>query len=232
MMEENIIIKLAQAGNERAKEEMYNKYLQSINSITWRFRHTPHFSYEDFFQVGCIGFVKAIKGFDAKLGFKFMTYLYPKIEGEILRYTRDNKGAMKHSRGSMDNFSKMRKMKRNGCSEERISEELNISMKEIEDLEIEFNKNLVFSLDKKLNSGSSSSFLEQIGGEETIEESELLYIKEAIDELNDKQKEVIIRFFFKDETQQEISKSLGTSQAQVSRIITKSVKILKKYMEV
>ena len=231
-MEENKLIQLAQAGDEGAKEEMYNRYVKSINDVTWRFKNHPRFIYDDFFQVACVGFTKALNRFNIDLGYEFTTYLYPKMVGEIRRHLRDYKGLIKHSRSSVELFSKIYRMKLKEYSIEKISEELNISCKKVREIEKEFARDNISSFDIKVDLDNEETILDCFVGEEEADVLEILYIKECINKLTNRQKEVVIRFFFKDETQQEISKMLGISQAQVSRDITKSLKILKKHMEV
>lgn len=231
MILENEIIAKAQLGDKAAKEEIYNKYLGSIHDTTRRFRNYPNFNYDDFFQIACVGFLKAINGFKAELGFKFITYLYCKTEGEIRKYIREGR-IMKHLRSGIENFSKIYKLKLKGYNTKEIAEELNISCKEIENLEMEFSSSCILSLDQKMNSEIRDTFVNHLEQKEVMEEAEALYIKEAVHKLDSRQKEIIIRYFFKDETQVEISKSLGISQPTVVRNLKKALKILKKYMEV
>ena len=97
------LIRRCQAGDEQAKEDILQENSGLIWSVTKRFIGRGSEA-EDLFQLGCLGFLKAVEGFDPSFGTQFSTYAVPKISGEIRRFLRDD-GAVKVSRGIKERAS-------------------------------------------------------------------------------------------------------------------------------
>ena len=180
---------------------------------------------EDLYQIGCIGFIKAIKRFDLKFNVKLSTYAVPYILGEIKRFIRDD-GIIKEI--EKEYFNK------NGesISIGKLSEVLNISEEEI-CVAIDSSKQIESINEEIFEEGSKKSKLEiiQNNDDEHSNLIEKLTLKRVMDELNDKQKSIIELRYFKDKTQVEVAKIMGISQVQVSRIEKKTLKQMKEKLK-
>ena len=97
MSSQETLIRLAQAGDAAAKEALVQENAGLIWAVARRFQGRGT-DLDDLYQLGCLGFLKAVEGFDAAFGTRFSTYAVPKIAGEIRRFLRDD-GAVKVSRG-------------------------------------------------------------------------------------------------------------------------------------
>ena len=167
---------------------------------------------EDLYQLGCLGFLKAVRGFDPAFGCQFSTYAVPKIAGEIRRFLRDD-GAVKVSRGP-------------ALSE--LAEETGLEPEEIAAAE---EANLpVASLQMETGDGFTlESVLGTEGMEEAIVEREAL--RGAVAALPERERQVILLRYFRGMTQDRTAKVLGVSQVQVSRIERKAVEHLRRKLE-
>ncbi len=189
-------------------------------------------SKEDLFQVGCIGLIKAYKKYDESFGAKFTTYAYPYILGEIRKYVREDKG-IKISRDISKLNLKIekatilltQKLMREPSLKE-ISEYLQIpeyyiveSLKSI---------NTIESIDKPINDESSKEItLQDTISNEKKDIDELIMLRDAINNLDEIEKELLEKRYNDDFTQTETAQLLGMSQVQVSRCEAKIYKKLR-----
>ena len=227
------LIAAAQKGDKDAAQRMIEENSGLIWSVARRFfgRGTDS---EDLYQLGCVGFLKALDGFDPEYGTQFSTYAVPKIAGEIHRFLRDD-GTVKVSRAIKSRAYRI------GCAKARLaqqlgrepglkelSEETGMSPEEIASAETA--GYAVESLQKE--TGQDGLTLESLLGNTGIEEAivERVALREAVDALSDKEKKVILLRFFKSLTQQQTARIMGVSQVQISRIERKAVLQLKKNM--
>ena len=186
---------------------------------------------EDLYQLGCLGFLKAIRGFDAAYGTQFSTYAVPKIAGEIRRFLRDD-GAVKVSRGTKERAMTLRQ-KRQELSqrlgrEPTVGELAQATGLEPEDIAAADTAVLtVASLQGE--SGEDGFSLEAVLGDDGLEDElvEKLTLRQAIDALPERERMVILLRFYKNLTQDRVSKVLGVSQVQVSRIERRAVSRLR-----
>ena len=176
---------------------------------------------EDLYQLGCLGFLKAVRGFDPAFGCQFSTYAVPKIAGEIRRFLRDD-GAVKVSRGLKERGGAIR----SALSE--LAEETGLEPEEIAAAE---EANLpVASLQMETGDGFTlESVLGTEGMEEAIVEREAL--RGAVAALPERERQVILLRYFRGMTQDRTAKVLGVSQVQVSRIERKAVEHLRRKLE-
>lgn len=182
---------------------------------------------EDLYQLGCLGFLKAVRGFDPAFGCQFSTYAVPKIAGEIRRFLRDD-GAVKVSRGTKERAASLR-LKRLELSqrlgrEPTVGELAEATGLEPEDIAAADTAMLsVASLQGE--SGEDGFSLEAVLGDEGIEDAlvEKMALRHAIDQLPERERMVILLRFYKNLTQDRVSKVLGVSQVQVSRIERRAV---------
>ena len=189
---------------------------------------------EDLYQLGCLGFLKAVRGFDPQFGCQFSTYAVPKIAGEIRRFLRDD-GTVKVSRGLKERAGSIRAAReRLSLSLGReptlseLSEQTGLTPEEI--AAAEDASRPVASLQTELGDGLTlESVLGSSGMEEGIVEREAL--RAAIAALPERERQVILLRFYRSFTQDQSAKVLGVSQVQVSRMERKAVEHLRALME-
>lgn len=224
----NELIWQAQSGDKRAMSEIIDDNIGLVWNIVRRFNNRGY-ELEDLFQIGCIGFVKAVQRFNTDYETKLSTYAVPMIIGEIKRFIRDN-GPVKVSRSLKELACKVRQLQddeeKNGREElsiEELSNKLNVSK---EDIVIALDStSYVESLDRKIYDDDETTIGERVIYEDN-EYKDLLNkitIEKMLEMLNEKEKRVILYRYFKEKTQTEISNILGISQVQVSRIEKKAL---------
>lgn len=188
---------------------------------------------EDLYQLGCIGFIKAVKGFDLTYGTQFSTYAVPKIAGEIRRFIRDD-GAVKVGRTMREKgytlWTARERLTSQLGREPTVSElagELGMTAEEIAAVEL---ANVApESLQQETGDGMT---LESSIGTEAPEDAlvEKIALREAIAALPEREKTVILLRFFKHLTQQQVARVLGVSQVQVSRLERRSLATLRQLL--
>ena len=185
---------------------------------------------DDLYQLGCLGFIKAIKGFDFAFGTQFSTYAVPKIAGEIRRFLRDD-GAIKVSRSMREQaatiFAAREKLKNTLGREpalSELSEETGFNAEEIAQCEL-----AVAAPDSLQRETGDGLTLEGMLGGESPEDGliERIALREAIDELPEREKMTILLRFFKGLTQEQAARLLGVSQVQVSRLERRALEKLR-----
>lgn len=222
----------AQQGDEKAKEELITENLPLVKSVAKRYK-IKQIEYDDLIQLGCLGFIKAIKNFDTSFGVKFSTYAVPMIAGEIKRFIRDD-GAIKVSRSLKMLSSKIQNYIYEFCQQsdrqptiKEIADEFQIDEQEV-----------VFAMDSskyplsiydKFDDNSNQCVLDKLSdGENSDELVDKLLLKDIILSLPERERNVIILRYYRDKTQSEIARMLGVSQVQISRIENKVIKQLRK----
>ena len=186
---------------------------------------------EDLYQLGCLGFLKAVRGFDLSYGTQFSTYAVPKIAGEIRRFLRDD-GAVKVSRTVKERAMSLRQARQELSHrlgrEPTLAELAAATGLEPEEIAAADTATLsVASLQSE--SGEDGFTLESVLGTGGMEEEliQRLTLRQAIDELPARERQVIFLRFYKNLTQERVSRVLGVSQVQVSRIERKAVAMLR-----
>ncbi len=220
------LLEAAQAGDNDACERLLIDNSGLIWSVARRY-YGRGVDPEDLYQLGCLGFLKAIRGFDTEYGTQFSTYAVPKIAGEIRRFLRDD-GAVKVSRGTKERAMSLR-LKRQELSQ-RLGREPTVGelaeATGLEPEEIAAADTAVLTVASlQGESGEDGFSLETVLGDEGIEEElvEKLTLRQAIDALPERERMVILLRFYKNLTQDRVSKVLGVSQVQVSRIERRAV---------
>lgn len=220
-------IEKAQNGN---KEEM-TKLIEDNSGLVWsivrRFSGRGH-EIEDLYQIGCIGLIKAIQRFDTSFEVRLSTYAVPYILGEIKRYIRDD-GPIKVSRSIRELNAKIVELQKEyfnkygkEISLEEIAKDLRTSKEEIT-MAMDSTRPVDSIEDAKYRDNKTDktiSILENIstGRDEQTEITNKIAIKNLINELNKQEKEIIMLRYYKQKTQMQVSKILGITQVQVSRI--------------
>jgi len=227
------LIALSQSGDQAAKEALLQENVGLIWSVAKRFfgRGTEA---DDLYQLGCLGFIKAVEGFDLQYGTQFSTYAVPKISGEIRRFLRDD-GAVKVSRGIKERAATI-KMARsqltNRLSREptlsEIAEETGFEPEDI--ASVEMATAAVESIQQE--TGEDGFSLENILSDSASEETILEHIalRQGIEKLSEREALVIKLRYFHGLTQQRVSKVLQVSQVQVSRIEKKAISKLREIL--
>ncbi len=237
MFENNIeAIKKSQKGDKKELEKLIEENNGLIWSIVKRFIGRGYET-EDLYQIGCIGFIKSIKRFDTSYEVKLSTYSVPYILGEIKRYIRDD-GPIKISRSIKELGVKIREIQRVHLAKKgeelgikEIAKELNITKEEVA-VAIEANNSISSLEDCKYTdhkNGNKISIMDKLSTNRDEQEIIVnkLTIKNIIEELEQKEKEVILLRFYKEKTQTQVAKILGITQVQVSRIERKVLNKMK-----
>ena len=224
------LIRRAQMGDREASERLVTENAGLIWSVAKRFlgRGTEA---EDLYQLGCLGFLKAVEGFDLEFGTQFSTYAVPKISGEIRRFLRDD-GAIKVSRSLKERSAAIRSVRAllgsalgREPSIREISDHLGLTPEDIAQAEAATRE--VESIHREC--GEEGFTLENILTDTESEERmlEKIALRQAIAELPEREKCVISLRYFHGLTQDRVAKVLDVSQVQVSRIEKKAIGILR-----
>ncbi|MBE6918209.1 MAG: sigma-70 family RNA polymerase sigma factor [Ruminococcaceae bacterium] len=223
----------AQNGDDAACQQVLTENAGLIWSIVKRY-YGCGVEVDDLYQLGCIGFIKAVKGFDLTYGTQFSTYAVPKIAGEIRRFLRDD-GAIKVGRSVREKgqmlWSVRERLRQQLGRDPRLSEvaqESGLSVEEIASVDLA--NGAPESLQQETAEGLTlESTLGTAGPEESLIEK--IALREAIDALPEREKMTILLRFFKGLTQQQTARILQVSQVQISRLERRGLKQLRQLME-
>ena len=227
------LLRRAKSGDRTAGEELIVGNSGLIWSIARRY-FGRGVDPEDLYQLGCLGFLKAVEGFDLDFGTQFSTYAVPKIAGEIRRFLRDA-GTVKVSRSLKERSAMVRitrqKLTNRLGREPTLSElsaETGLLPEEIATAETA--TGAAESIQKR--SGEDGFALEDVLTEGEMEDKivERIALREAIASLSEREQLVIKLRFFHGLTQDKTSKILGVSQVQISRIEKKALENLRKFI--
>ncbi len=231
--EQEALILRSKAGDREAGELLVEKNSGLIWSIARRY-FGRGVDPDDLYQLGCLGFLKAVEGFDTEFGTQFSTYAVPKIAGEIRRFLRDD-GTVKVSRSLKERAAhiKAARQRLTGVlgrepTVTELSEELDLLPEEIAAAETA--TTAAESIHKP--NGEDGFTLEDVLTDGEMEETivERIALQEAIAHLSQREQTVIRLRFFHGLTQDKTSKILGVSQVQISRIEKKALSALRKIM--
>lgn len=227
------LISQSQAGDGSATEKLVEENSGLIWSVARRFlgRGTEA---DDLYQLGCLGFLKAVEGFDLAYGTQFSTYAVPKIAGEIRRFLRDD-GAVKVSRSLKEQAATI-KSTRNRLTAalgreptiQEISRQTGFSPEEIALAETA----TAATESIQRETGDEGFSLENVLTDTESEERmvEKIALRQAIDALPEREKMVVQLRYFHSLTQQRVAKVMDVSQVQVSRIEKKALTMLRELM--
>ena len=232
------LIALAQAGDNDAAERLIKENSGLIWSVVKKFAKRGY-EPDDLFQIGAIGLLKCIRKFDTSFDVKFSTYAIPMIIGEIKRFLRDD-GIIKVSRPMKELATKARYTTEMLTAKHGRTPTINELAKEIgvstDDLIVAMEAgNEVESLHATIYQGDGSPIFLIDKVAQNADDSEttvnILALKQLIERLKPKERQVIILRYFRDKTQMEVAKAIGVSQVQVSRIEKKVLNTLKSALE-
>ena len=225
------VLEAARRGDNQACEQV----LQENNGLIWsvvRRYYGRGVEPDDLYQLGCIGFLKAVQGYDPGFGTQFSTYAVPKIAGEIRRFLRDD-GPVKVSRGLKERGTAIRgarsrliaKLGREPSVSE-LAEETGLTPEEVASAETATEP--VVSLQSE--TGESGLTLEGMlssGGEEDGL-VERITLRAALSELPDRERQILLLRYYRGMTQMDTARIVGVSQVQVSRLERRAIEQLRK----
>lgn len=220
-----------------ARQEFIFANIRLVLSVIQKYIHAKN-NYDDLFQVGCVGLIKAIDNFNPAFNVKFSTYAVPMIIGEIRRYLRDENG-IHVSRSIRDTAYHALQ------TAEKLSKELNreVTMEEVAAQLGESISNVYFalaatgnvtSLDEPLGEASTdaTTIVEQLSENCSTSDDWLSYkaMHDAINHLVQKERDILLMRYYDGKTQMEVSNEIGISQAQVSRLEKNALANIKSYL--
>lgn len=213
------------------REEMISQNIGLVHSIANRFRGRGA-DYDDLFQSGCVGLIKAVDNFDASKGFAFSTYAVPVIMGEIKRIFRDG-GAIKVSRSLKEKAIKAQAL-RDKFVKRELREPTVSELSQMLDCSLEETAEVLNVITPMISLNSSGE-----DGENTldipIDESDMLFdrlsVHQLITHLDETEQQIINLRYYKGFTQSKTAKDLGVSQVQISRKEKAILQKLRKLME-
>ena len=223
-----------QAGEEEVREQLVMCNLRLVLSIVGRFSYRGEQA-DDLFQVGCIGLLKAIDHFDLKHNVRFSTYAVPMIVGEIRRHLRDHH-ALRVSRSLRDIAYKAMQAKEQFVLENLYEPTLQqiAEMLEMKQEDVLYALDAIqdpMSLQEPIYADGSDPvyMLDQLKGD-VSEDQWVAYVsvKESMQKLDERQQLIVAKRFYYGETQTEIAKKLGISQAQISRLEKSAITLMQK----
>ena len=223
-----------QAGEEEVREQLVMCNLRLVLSIVGRFSYRGEQA-DDLFQVGCIGLLKAIDHFDLKHNVRFSTYAVPMIVGEIRRHLRDHH-ALRVSRSLRDIAYKAMQAKEQFVLENLYEPTLQqiAEMLEMKQEDVLYALDAIqdpMSLQEPIYADGSDPvyMLDQLKGD-VSEDQWVAYVsvKESMQKLDERQQLIVAKRFYYGETQTEIAKTLGISQAQISRLEKSAITLMQK----
>lgn len=230
------LIKKAQAGDKEARQKLISGNLRLVLSVIQRFTGRGE-NMDDLFQVGVIGLIKSIDNFKPEYGLRLSTYSCPMIIGEVRRYLRDH-GMVRVSRSMRDTAYRAMQTKEYltgknlreptvaqiaqemGCPKEDVvlALEAIVEPASLQEPVYTDGKDTIYIMDQVKDSRTDSDWLEEIS------------IRQAIESLGEREKKILSLRFMSGKTQIEVSREVGISQAQVSRIEKGAMERIKKQL--
>lgn len=229
----NELIVKAKSGDEEATNTLVSGNFPLIKAIVKR-HLGKGVEYDDLYQIGCVGFLKAIKNFDPSFDVKFSTYAVPMIAGEIKRFLRDD-GSIKVSRSIKTLSAKVKeyidKVKKERGESPNIDELASEFKVDKEDIVVALEScQSTISLHAKVDEDdpNSQNVIDKLVVFDKSEEMiDKFILKNEILKLPEKERKIILLRYYRGKTQGEVAELLDVSQVQVSRIETKIIEQLK-----
>ena len=230
-----------QRGREAAREELVHLHLPLVEHCARRFRNRGE-PFEDLVQVGTIGLLKSVDRFDLERGVEFSTYATPTIIGEIKRYFRDKGWAIRVPRRLQElrmqigaASAELTQSLGRSPTPRELAENLGCTVEEIVEGIESSNAYATLSLDASDNGedGAAATMLDAIGVDDAnLEHVEIREsLKPLLDQLEPREKKILLLRFFKNMTQSQIAEEIGVSQMHVSRLLTRTLAQLRTSLE-
>jgi RNA polymerase sporulation-specific sigma factor len=230
------LIKRSHEGDQEARDLIVQKNMRLVWSVVQRFLNRGY-EPDDLFQIGSIGLLKSVDKFDLSYDVKFSTYAVPMIIGEIQRFIRDD-GTVKVSRSLKEMANKIRKAKDELSKNygriptvNELAEYLDFTPEDI--ILAQEASRLPSSIHETVyeNDGDPITLLDQIDNGDEGKWFDKIALKEAIRELDERERLIVYLRYYKDQTQSEVAVRLGISQVQVSRLEKKILQQMKNRMD-
>lgn len=235
--EQNRLLVRIADGDVAARNYFINCNLRLVLSIAQRYAHKVD-NLDDVFQIGCVGLIKATDNFSVDVGVRFSTYAVPMILGEIRRYLRE--GSIRVSRGVRDvayqalkTREKMESESVDEASIDMIAEEMKLPVYKVLYCLDAITEPISLSEAVYSDEDDSLSLQDSIADTKCSESAwaENISLLDALNALEDKEKNIVMKRYFEGKTQNEVSKEIGLSQAQVSRIEKNAIDSLRHQMQ-
>lgn len=235
--EKETLFKRILEGDMDAREQYIKGNLRLVLSVIQRFSNSNE-NVDDLFQIGCIGLIKAIDNFDITQNVRFSTYAVPMILGEVRRYLRDN-NSIRVSRSLRDTaykaiYAKEGLTRRNAKEPSlmEIANEIGVSKEEITHALDAIQSPVSLYEPIYTEGGDPLYVMDQISDKKHLEENwvEEIGLREAMDRLPQRERNIIDMRFFEGKTQTEVAEEIHISQAQVSRLEKNALKAMKNYL--
>ena len=231
------LIQQARQGDKQSRDTIIEENMGLVHHIVKRFLNRGYDA-EELFQIGCIGLIKSIDNFNPDLQVKFSTYAVPMIIGEIRRYLRDN-NSIRVSRSLRDTAYKAIHAKevlsRNSFKEptlQEIAEESGVAAEDIL-YALDAIQSPVSLYDPVYTDGGDTLYvMDQISDKKNKEENwvQNLALQDAVARLNERERQIIRMRFYEGQTQMEVAREIGISQAQVSRLEKSALRSMRNYL--
>lgn len=233
------LLELAKSGDKQAMDQLIELNLPLVSSISKKFINRGY-EYEDLYQIGSIGLIKAIQNFNADFNVKFSTYAVPMIMGEIKRFLRDD-GIIKVSRNTKSLAKQLH------FSKEELAKSLNRepTVEELAQYSGINKEDILFAMESSMgiqylydtvhqDDGAPVLLIDKITqvADESSDLIDKIALKQALNKLEAVPRQIIMLRYFKDKTQIQVAKLLGISQVQVSRIEKKVLGQIRDSMQI
>ena len=226
----NALILRAQAGEKEAMDQLVRENIALVKYVVKRYMNRGR-EYDDLFQLGCLGLVKAIQNFDTSFNVRFSTYAVPVILGEIRRFLRDD-SLLRVSRSIKENAQKAcRYVEQYAAAHGReptpdeISAELGLSREDVM-LAVD-SMRPARSLSEPVGDEGSLTLQDTLGEDGTREIDDRIEVQQLLSRLDEKERVIMTRRYFDQHTQSQIAADMGMTQVQVSRLESKIIKRLR-----
>ncbi|APH04535.1 RNA polymerase sporulation sigma factor SigF [Bacillus weihaiensis] len=229
------LIRRSQEGDQEARDLIIQKNMRLVWSVVQRFLNRGY-EPDDLFQIGSIGLLKSVDKFDLSYDVRFSTYAVPMIIGEIQRFIRDD-GTVKVSRSLKELGNKIRRA-RDELSKKlgkvptvaEIASHLEISPEEVVLAQEAVRAPSSIHETVYENDGDPITLLDQIADNNETKWFDKIVLKDAIRDLDERERLIVFLRYYKDQTQSEVADRLGISQVQVSRLEKKILQQMKERM--
>ncbi|WP_243290131.1 RNA polymerase sporulation sigma factor SigF [Bacillus sp. FJAT-47783] len=229
------LIKKSQQGEQEARDILVQKNMRLVWSVVQRFLNRGY-EPDDLFQIGCIGLLKSVDKFDLSYDVKFSTYAVPMIIGEIQRFIRDD-GTVKVSRSLKELGNRIRRAKEELSKKlgkvptvQEIADHLDIPPEDVVLAQEAVRAPSSIHETVYENDGDPITLLDQIADNSEHKWFDKIALKDAIEDLDERERLIVYLRYYKDKTQSEVAERLGISQVQVSRLEKKILKQMKDRM--
>lgn len=227
------LISETQNGSEEALEQLTLHSIGLIKAVVKR-QGKPLQEQEDLFQLGAIGLMKAVRGFDLDSGYKFSTYAYPTIDGEIRKFLRDKGNLFKIPRDINVAAGKIHVQELYDNTPEEVMKTLGLEKIETAEFALQLAKNFVRSIDEPFKVGKGDkdavTLADQLPDDVNNHWFDEIVFRDSFKVLNERERKIITLRYYEDRAQHEIAPTFGVSQVQISRIERKALAKLREQL--